>query len=141
MLEGQTVARFVSDALTADAGAGGVNTLVDGEVHRDRVPEGRSLPAVTIAVIDQADFNAHDGEHVAQDVELDVTVRGDGETYDELDPIARRIFTVLQGLSGVQDGVYVVKLRRTDTRAFMSSTRGKPYSHIVQTFFTEAEPA
>ena len=63
------------------------------------------------------------------------------ETYDAIDPIARRVFAVLQGASGVADGVYVVKLRRTDTRAFMTSTRGKPYSHIVQTFFTEAEPA
>lgn len=141
MLEGQTVARFIYDLLTADAGVGGVNTLVSGQVHRGRVPEGIPLPAVTVAVVDGTDFNAHDGEHIAQDVQIDVTVRGDGETFDEIEPIASRIFVVLQLAEGVKDGVYVVRLRRTDTTEFQTGTRGKPYSHIVQTFFTEAEPA
>lgn len=141
MLEGQTVCRFIHDLLASDVGVGGVSNLVDGRINRDRIPEGGALPAITITLVDAPDFNAHDGSHIAQDVEVDVAVRGDGETYDEVDPIARRVFTVLQEASGTQDGVYVVRLRRTGTRAFMNSSRSKGYVHVVQTFFTEAEPA
>src|SRR5690349_5281789 len=103
MLEGQTTARFVYELLAADGGAGGVAALVDGRIHRDRVPEGGALPAITISLVDAPDFNAHDGEHIAQDVELDVAVRGEGESYDEIDPIARRVFQVVQGESGTRD--------------------------------------
>ncbi|HEX5164226.1 MAG TPA: hypothetical protein VFV93_02420, partial [Thermomicrobiales bacterium] len=46
--EGQAVAALVFDALKADTGAGGVNTLVGGRIYRERAPQAAAVPAVVI---------------------------------------------------------------------------------------------
>lgn len=140
MIEGAMVARFIRAALVADAGAGGVNTLVGGRIFRSRVPQAKDLPAVTIHVISQPDHNTATGRHVYQDVQVDVAVRGDGEDYGPILPVAERIFAVLQGLSGVQDGVSVVKLRRVNSAELMNTVQGHTFAHLIQTFLTEAVP-
>lgn len=134
------VGRFVRARLVADAGIDGVNTLVAGRVHRQRVPQGTQLPAVTVQVVTQPDHNTMTGHHVYQDVQVDVTVRGEGEDLAPLVPIAFRVFTVLQELGGIQDGVQIVKLRRVDSQELTTTTNSRSYSHLVQTFLTEAVP-
>lgn len=134
------VARFVRALLVADAGGGGVNTLVGGRIFRGRKPQGQALPAVVVTVVTQPDHNTMTGTHVYQDVQVDVTVRCEGEDYAPIVPIAARIFTVLQEASGLQDGVTIVRLRRVDTQELMPVTAGKSYSQLVQTFLTEAVP-
>lgn len=134
------VARFIRASLLADAGAGGVSTLVGGRIHRQRAPQGTPLPAVTIQVVSQPDHNTLSGRHVYQDVQVDVTVRGEGEDFAPLVPVAFRVFTVLQELAGVQDGVQIVKLRRVDSQELTATASGRSYSHLVQTFLTEAVP-
>jgi hypothetical protein len=141
MIEAELVARFVWDRLAADGGVGGVSTLVGGRIFRDRVEQGAALPAVTISVVSSPDQLTANGDHVWQDVQIDVAARGEGESYAEVYPIAARIFTVLQGAGGTQSGVYLPKLRRVESSHFTNSTSGKPFVHIVQTFFTEAQPA
>ena len=142
MLEAQRVCRFIEKRLTADNGVGGVHTLVGGRIYRDRLPQGKPRPAVTIAVVNADDFNSYDGAHVSADIEIDVAVRGDGEDYAPFNTIAARVFTVLQEASGVEEGVYVVQLRRTSVNPYQTTAAGNlVFSHIVQTFFTEAEPA
>lgn len=134
-------ARFVLASLKADAGIGGVNTLVSGRIHRRRVPQGTLLPAITVQVVSQPDHNTMTGHHVYQDVQVDVTVRGEGEDLAPLVPIAIRVFSVLQELGGVQDGVQIVKLRRVDSQELTTTANSRSYSHLVQTFITEAVPA
>ncbi len=141
MIESLRVARFIRATLVADAGAGGVNTLVGGRIYRGRKPQGAALPAVVITVVSQPDQTTMTGRHVYQDVQVDVTVHGDGEDYGSIEPTAARIFTVLQGASGLQDGVNVVQLRRVDSQELMPTTDGRSYSQLVQTFLTEAVPA
>jgi len=140
VIESDRVAIFIRARLLADAGAGGVNTLVGGRIFRGRVPQGQALPAITIQVVTQPDHNTMTGRHVYQDVQVDVAVRGEGEDFGPLIDIAERVYTVLQGASGVQDGANVVQLRRVDSQELMNDTRGKSFSHIVQTFATEAVP-
>lgn len=134
------VGRFVRATLLADAGASGVSTLVSGRVHRRRVPQGTALPAITVQVVSQPDHNTLTGRHVYQDVQVDVVVRGEGEDLAPLVPIAFRVFAVLQELGGTQDGVQVVKLRRIDSQELTTTANGRSYSHLVQTFLTEAVP-
>lgn len=140
MIEAELVARFAWSLLAADNGVGGVDTLVGGRIYRDRVEQGAALPAVTISIVSAPDFLTANGDHVKQDVQIDVAVRGEGEHYDEVYPIAARVFTVLQGASGVSSGVYLPKLRRVDSTQFTNSTAGASFVHIIQTFFTEAQP-
>jgi hypothetical protein len=141
VIESLMVARFIRALLVADAGIGGVNTLVGGRIYRGRKPQGQPLPAVTIVVATDPDHNTMNGTHVYQDVQVDVTVRCEGEDYGPIEPISRRIFTVLQGASGLQDGVTIVKLRRVDSQELIPVTKGKAYAQLVQTFLTEAVPA
>lgn len=141
MIEAQRVARFVHAALVGDAGVGGVATLLGGRIYRALVPQGAALPAMTVEVVPLDDLTTANGDHVWQEVLVDVAVHGEGADYAPINSAADRAFTVLQGAGGVQDDVQVVKLRRRSTRTFIDTDEGKSYAHIVQTFFTEAQPA
>lgn len=136
MIEGQRVASLVFDLLVADAGAGGVNTLVGGRIYRDLVPAAAVLPAVTITLVSATDANTLGGLRVFQNVLLDIRVIGDGSLYQNA--IADRIDAVLQNVGGLKSSVRVNELRREQVTAFVESDNGKLYSHIVASYRSEA---
>ena len=137
MIEGHRVARFVMDTLTADTGAGGVNTLVSGRIRRDRLGQTMVLPGITVTLVSDTDLNTMGGRRVAGSALVDVRVVGDGNgDYGALLPIADRVDTVLQNALGLKDGVNVVKLVRTGHQEFVEDDAGKPYTHVIQTYGT-----
>lgn len=135
-LEGQQVASWVWDQLLADSGAGGVNTLLGGRIYRDRVPQAAVLPAATITLVSHVDQGTIGGRRVFAVTLIDVRVVGDGTGYQNA--VAGRVDTVLQNATGTKSGVTIVELRRDAVQAFVEDDAGKSYSHIVQTFRTEA---
>jgi hypothetical protein len=140
MIEGHRVAKFVMDTLTADVGAGGVNTLVGGRIRRDRLGQGMALPGVTVTLVGNGDdLNTIGGVRVAVPALVDVRVVGDGNAdYAPLLPIADRIDAVLQHARGLKDGVVVVKLVRRSVVQFTEDDASKPYSHVIQSYATPA---
>lgn len=135
-LEGQQVAGWVFDTLKADAGAGGVNTLLSGRIYRDRVPQAATLPAATVTMVSHVDENTMGGRRVFAVTLTDVRVVGDGTAYQNT--IATRVDTVLQNAAGARNGVTVVELRRDGVQAFIEDEAGKSYAHVIQTYRTEA---
>lgn len=135
-LEGQQVAGYVYDLLKADAGAGGVNTLLGGRIYRDVVPQAALLPAATVTLVSHTDANTVGGRRVFAQTLIDVRVVGDGSSYQNA--AAARADAVLQNATGSRNGVTVVELRREQVAAFVESDSGKTYAHIVQTFRSEA---
>lgn len=135
-LEGQQVAGWVWDTLKADTGGSGVNTLVSGRIYRDRVPQTALLPAVTVGLVSHVDESTVGGRRVFAVTLTDVRVVGDGTAYQNT--IADRVDTVLQNASGSRNGVTVVELRRDGVQAFIEDDAGKSYSHVIQTYRTEA---
>jgi len=138
VIEGQRVASFVWSALTADAGAGGVNTLLSGRIYRDIVPQAAALPAATVTLVSSTDSNTMPGNRAFGNVLVDVRVVGSGASYSPLNPIADRIDAVLQNKGGVNGGVVVVELRREQTQAFIETESGASFAHLIQTFRSEA---
>lgn len=142
MLEGQRVAAYVFDALKADNGAGGVNTLVGGRIYRDRVPRTvQTWPAVVVSLVSHVDESTLGGDRVYAVTLVDVRVVSEGGAYSN--SVGDRIDTVLQGLS-VSSGspaVRIVKLRRDGVQAFLEDDEGKTWAHLIQTFRTEAHAA
>jgi len=135
-VEGQMVAAWIWDTLKADAGGSGVNTLVGGRIYRDIVPQAAALPAITITLVSHVDENTVGGRRVFAVTLTDVRVVGDGSGYQNA--VAGRVDTVLQNAAGVKSGVTIVELRRDGVQAFIESESGKTYSHVIQTFRTEA---
>jgi hypothetical protein len=135
-LEGQQVAGWIYDQLVADAGAGGVNTLTGGRIYRDRAPQAAALPAVTITLVSHVDTNTLGGRRVFANTLVDVRVVGDGSSYQNT--IAARVDAVLQNGAGSRNSVHVVKLRRDAVQAFVEDDSGKSYSHVIQTYRSEA---
>jgi hypothetical protein len=144
-LEGQVVRSWIWDRLVADNGPGGVNTLcggtptTPGRIYQDLVPATAVLPAVTINLVSHVDALTLGGDRVFAVAALDVHVHGDGAGYGAINPIADRADAVLQGAGAVKAGVASYKLRRTDVRASVDTDAGKPYSHVIQSYTTEAE--
>jgi hypothetical protein len=137
VIEGHRVVKFIMDTLTADAGAGGVNTLVGGRIRRDRLGQTMALPGITVTLVSDTDLSTMSGRRVAGSALVDVAVRGDGNgDYAPLLPIADRVDTVLQNALGLKDGVSVVKLVRTATQQFVDDDAGKSYTHVIQTYRT-----
>jgi hypothetical protein len=137
-VEGQRVASFVWAALTADGGAGGVNTLLAGRVYRDQVPQSAPLPAATITLVSATDSNTLGANRAFGSVLVDVRVVGAGVSYGALNPIADRVDVVLQNRSGTDGGVVVVELRREQVQAFVETESGASFAHIIATYRTEA---
>jgi Protein of unknown function (DUF3168) len=140
-VEGQRVASFVWSALTSDAGAGGVNTLLGGRIYRDQVPQAAALPAATVTLVSATDSNTLGGLRAFDVALVDVRVVGAGANYAPINPIADRIDAVLQNRSGTNGGVQIVELRRDQVLTFVENEAGAAYSHIVATYRTEAYPA
>jgi hypothetical protein len=146
-LEGQRVRSYVWALLVADNGVGGVNRLLGGTVsapgriYQDLVPQTAALPAITITLVSEVDTLTQAAVRVFGTALVDVRVVGDGASYSPLDPIAERVDTVLQNASGSNGGVAVVELRRTDLRAYVENDTGKPYTHLIQTYRSEAYAA
>lgn len=139
MIEGHRVAKFVMDTLTADAGVGGVNTLVGGRIRRDRLGQTMPLPGITVTLVSSVDENTLGGFRVFGVNLVDVRVVGDGNgDYGPLVPIADRVDAVLQNARGLKDGATVVKLRRDGMQEFVEDDSGKPYTHVIQTYRSEA---
>ena len=143
-LEGQSVCGFVWSALVADNGPGGVNSSLGGSVstpgriYRDRVPQAAALPAATITLVSHVDENTLGGVRAFAMTLVDVRFIGTGSGYGSLNPLAARADVVLQDLVGTKDSVYVVKLRRTDVRAFVEDDAGAAFSHVISTYRSEA---
>jgi hypothetical protein len=135
-LEGQQVAGWIYDQLVADNGAGGVHTLTGGRIYRDRVPQAATLPAVTVGLVSHVDENTVGGRRVFAVTLTDVRVVGDGTAYQNT--IAGRVDTVLQNATGTRNSVRIVELRRDGVQAFIEDEAGKSYSHLIQTYRTEA---
>lgn len=135
-LEGQQVASWIWDQLVADAGAGGVNTLLSGRIYRDIVPQAAALPAATVTLVSHTDENTLGGLRVFAVTLVDVRVVGDGGGYQNT--AAARVDTVLQNAKGTKSGVTIVKLRRDGVQAFVENESGKLYSHVIQTYRSEA---
>lgn len=135
-LEGQQVAGWVYDQLVADSGAGGVATLCGGRIYRDRAPQATALPAVTVTLVSHTDTNTVGGRRVFAVTLVDVRVVGDGTGYQNT--IAARADVVLQNAAGSRNGVQVVELRRDQLQAFIEDDSGKSYSHVIQTYRSEA---
>lgn len=139
MIEGHRVAKFVMDTLTADAGVGGVNTLTGGRIRRDRLGQTMALPGITVTLVSSVDENTLSGVRVFGVNLVDVRVVGDGNgDYGALLPIADRVDAVLQNAKGLKDGATVVKLRRDGVQEFVEDDSGKPYTHIIATYRSEA---
>lgn len=135
-IEGQQVAGWILDQLVADAGAGGVNTLLGGRIYRDRVPQSAALPAATITLVSHVDESTLGGRRVFAVTLTDVRVVGDGTAYQNT--VAARVDTVLQNASGARNGVTVVELRRDGVQAFVEDEAGKSFAHVIQTYRSEA---
>jgi hypothetical protein len=138
VVEAQRVAAFVFDTLKADAGVGGFNTLLSGRLYRDQVPAAATLPAATVTLVSSTDSNTLGGDRVFGVVLVDVRVVGAGSSYGPINPAADRADAVLQNARGMSGGVQVVELRRDQTQAFVESESGTSYTHLIQTFRTEA---
>jgi hypothetical protein len=138
-LEGQQVAGWVFDQLVADTGGGGVSTLCGGRIYRDRVPQSDPLPAVTVTLVSHVDTNTVGGRRVFAVTLVDVRVVGAGSSYQNT--IAARVDAVLQNASGSRNGVAVVELRRDAVQAFVEDDAGRSYSHVIQTYRSEAYSA
>jgi hypothetical protein len=143
-VEGQRVAAFVWDALRNDSGAGGVNTLLGGtpatpgRIYRDQAPQAAQLPAAVIALVSSTDSNTLGGVRAFDVVLVDVRVVASGVNWGAIDPIADRVDVVLHGRVGTRSGVQVVELRRDQTQAFVEVDAGASFSHLIQTYRTEA---
>lgn len=135
-IEGQQVAGWIYDQLVADAGVGGVNTLLSGRIYRDRVPQSALLPAATVTLVSHVDENTIGGRRVFAVTLTDVRIVGDGASYQNA--AAARVDTVLQNAAGTRNGVTIVELRRDGVQAFLEDDSGKTYSHVIQTYRTEA---
>jgi hypothetical protein len=137
-VEAQQVAAFVFDALKADAGAGGVNTLLGGRIYRDQVPAAATLPAATVGVVSSTDWGTLGAVRVLDVVLIDVRVVGAGASYGPINPAADRIDAVLQNRTGTSGGVWIVELRRDQTQLFLENDAGAQFAHCIQTYRTEA---
>jgi len=144
-LEGLDVCELVWTLLASDNGVGGVNRLLGGSatttgrIYRDRVPAAAILPAATVGLVSHVDTNTLGGVRAFAVADVDVRVVGDGSSYGPLAPIAERADTVLQAASGTRDQTYVYRLRRTAVQAFPEDDAGKSFTHVIQTYRTEAE--
>lgn len=138
------MASAVYAALAADTGAGGVSTLLGARIYRDRVPRTvHTWPACTISLVSHVDTNTLSGVRVFATTLVDVRVVAEGSDYVDLNTVADRIDTVLQGLSLAtgSPAVRVVKLRRDGVQAFIEDDEGRSYAHLIQTYRTEAHAA
>jgi hypothetical protein len=146
-LEGQSVCGFIWARLVADNGPGGVNTLLGGtastvgRIYRDRVPQTAPFPSMTITLVSHTDESTLEGARVFAVTLVDVRVVGSGSAYGTLNPIAARADAVLQNAPGSKDGVVVVELRRDGVQAFVEDEAGAMFSHVIQTYRTEAYAA
>jgi hypothetical protein len=141
-VEGARVARFVWQTLKNDAGVGGVNTLLGGRIYRDRLPQAVALPAATVTLVSSTDTVTQGGARVFSNALVDVRVVGNGVDYGALLPAADRADAVLnttRGQSADSVGTFFVnKLRREQTQMYVEDQAGVAYSHVLQTYRSEA---
>jgi hypothetical protein len=139
-LEGYDVCALVWSLLTADAGVGGVNTLLGGRVYQDQVPQAAALPAATVGLVAAPDLATLGGDHVQATVDVDVRVVVAGTSYSPIVVVARRVNAVLDGAHGTSGESYAYKLRRIDFRRLAEEDAGASYRHLIGTYRTEAHP-
>jgi hypothetical protein len=138
-LEGQAVAALVWTALAADTGPGGVSTLLEGRVYRDRVPQAAPLPALVVGAVRWVPTNTMSGRRVAVQAYLDVHLIAEGGSYESINPAAFRADVVVHGLAGSDSGVNVVKLENVGPdQAYPEDDSGKSFRHIVLSYRTPA---
>jgi hypothetical protein len=139
-LEGHDVCTLVWNRLTADAGAGGVNTLLGGRIYQDQIPQAATLPAATVGLVAAPDANTLGGVHVLSIVDVDVRVVASGTSYGPIVAIARRVNAVLDGFTGLAGESYACRLRRIDFRRLPEDDAGASFRHLIGTYRTEAHP-
>jgi hypothetical protein len=122
--------------LVADAGAGGVNTLLGGRIYMRRVPMAATLPALVIQLVSATASNTIGGRRAFKQALIDAHLICEGMDISTLVPIADRIDTVIQGAKGVQDGANIVKFVQEDEREYDEDEGGKVYTHQIQSYRT-----
>lgn len=135
MIESQRVAAFVFDALKNDPTFAG---FVGSRIYRDQVPQAAALPAAIVSLVSATDSNTMGGVRVFAATLVDVHLIANGSSYAPINGAADRADAVLQNRGGTSGGADVVELRREQATAYLETEAGVTYSHIVQTFRTEA---
>lgn len=139
-LEGHDVCTLVWNRLTADSGAGGVNTLLGGRIYQDQIPQAAALPAATVGLVAAPDSNTLGGVHVSATVDVDVRVVASGTSYGPIVAIARRVNVVLAEFTGTAGESYSCRLHRIDFRRLPEDDAGVSYRHLISTWRTVAHP-
>lgn len=140
-LEGQGVAAFVWTTLMADAGPGGVSTLLGGRIYRDQIPQSATLPAAFVFCVSGTPAETLGGVRVVARVLIDVHLVAAGTSYGPINPAAARVDALLQERSGVHDGVVVVKIGRLQELPYPENEAGVGYRHLNLPFKTLAYAA
>jgi hypothetical protein len=135
MIEAQRVASFVFDTLKADSA---FSTAIGGRLYRDQVPQAAALPAGIVSVVAATDVGTLGAVRIMDQVLVDVHLIASGASYAPINGAADRADAVLQNRGGLSDGVVVVELRREQTNVYLENESGTVYSHIVQSFRSEA---
>jgi Protein of unknown function (DUF3168) len=138
VVEAQRVAGFVFDTLKADSA---FNTAIGGRLYRDQVPQAATLPAGIVSVVAATDVGTLGAVRVMDQVLVDVHLIASGASYAPINGAADRADAVLQNTSGASGGVVVVELRREQTTLYLENESGTTFSHIVQSFRSEAYQA
>lgn len=137
VVEAQRAVAFVFDALKADAGVGGVNTLLGGRLYRDQVPQAAALPAGIVSLVSSTDSNTLGADRVFATTLVDVHLIATGPSYAPINAAADRADVVLQNRGGTSGGAAVVELRREQVMTYLETAAGVTYAHLVMTWRTE----
>lgn len=138
MIEGQRAAAFVFSALAADAA---FSQAIGGRLYRDQVPQTATLPAATVTLVSSTDMLTLGADRVWASCLVDVRLVAAGPSYSPINAAADRADAVLSHLGGTNGGAQIVEVRREQVMAFLENDAGATFSHIVQTFRTEAYSA
>lgn len=138
VVEAQRAVAFVFDALKNDPAFSG---FLGSRLYRDQVPQAAQLPAGIVSLVSSTDSNTLGGGRVFAATLVDVHLVASGPSYAPITPAADRADAVLQNRTGTSGGAFVVELRREQMTAYLETSAGVTYAHLIQTYRTEAYAA
>lgn len=145
-IEIETVKRAIRTRLLGDATLNNAPLALNKRIYLDLAPTGSVWPIVTISGMSAIDLMTQNRRHVWQEVNVLVKVTEQFTGVDmnytlKLIPMAQRVMELLDGYSVVMEGIYVIKLARTNMPPQAPDVvSGVKYAHINQIFMTEAYP-